>query len=1127
MSVALGHSSSPKELSVICQKYLEGFVSGFRQESWGRLEPVNRTITESDRLVDDADGGVHRRVYLAMVITVLFHGSLLLFGSYRGTYDAFVHIFLGDHYERDWFSTWDQRWYTGFTTVSYPPGVHQSIALLTKLTGDLGISFAIIQIAILLFLCIGVYRFSRLWVPKQAAANAAVLVACSSAIAETVHLFGQLPTTFALSFLLNSLPSLRRWVTGGQWSDLFAGVTILAACTAGHHVTTLFGSVFFLGPILAAVVIESSRDPLPDEKPSRVDDSAVLAKIVGLAARRIRRMLPVIARIGILGPAVLAALVIVVMPYWIWSGSDPIAQIPIPHGSRANFLADRNLGLVFFLIPWGTQILVLPYALVRSVVGRMWPLGASLGLLSLLGTGGTTPVPRMLLGHAFDILTLDRFTFWATISILPLSGLFVESVENGSISAWLRRTGGPVLLRTAHTCMVSALLGFTLFASTLSYFRPFQPAPIDPDPIVAFIEKDQHERWRFMTLGFGDQMAWLSAHTTATQVDGNYHSVRRLPELTSTSVERLEGAKYRGVSGLGSLQQFLEVPEKYHLKFVFSNDAFYDPLLHFLGWQHVGTLENGIEVWERADIEPLPAVLPERQVPVWQRAMWGVVPPAMIGSASVVLVWLAVGQPGRNRQARRVGAFGPFRFVSWLLLFPIKAFVYADEDDDGVCEPARRKRRPELGLHNWVRARLKRSVGGGQRLKRLAVLGVVVFSVPVFIALNSTSPPTPEETVVAYYDDLDFRRFRSAYERLDPETRPGYELWRLQLSVEGGMLASYAKLDEVETSLIELSPNEAQVSTSLRYLTSLNWYSIDETTELVRDGKQWYVKPAEPDIVVPPDQLVRRSNVGYLIAGRRQVTSETTELTDIQDRPELDIGETKVVEHQGLPVVVGEITNVDVDPADITVTAILRDEDDQVIARYNATEHMLRTIHPRETTAFRIDFEKVAAGTDLDFDPLDFTPIAAEADIATVEVFAKAVVTQRNLYRGVGVNGARVVERSNGELSIEGEIRNDGLIEATVPMVLVSYLDEAGNVTWVERHYLEKAIRPQRSRSFSVPIPAGNVVDETRLPVKVFDNNSNQQAAVASPPSVLLDAPGGSDFDSIRLDVVTMTPDFS
>ncbi len=138
-------------------------------------------------------------------------------------------------------------------------------------------------------------------------------------------------------------------------------------------------------------------------------------------------------------------------------------------------------------------------------------------------------------------------------------------------------------------------------------------------------------------------MAWLAARTTAASVDGNYHSARRLPELTSTPVERLEGAKYSGVPGLGSLQQFLAIPDKYHLKFVFSNDRFYDPLLSASGWQRLPSLENGVAVWQHDDVEPLAAGRLGRELPRWQRVMWGIVPLTAVGSASLVLMAVALG----------------------------------------------------------------------------------------------------------------------------------------------------------------------------------------------------------------------------------------------------------------------------------------------------------------------------------------------------------------------------------------------------------------------------------------------------------------------------------------------------
>jgi hypothetical protein len=239
----------------------------------------------------------------------------------------------------------------------------------------------------------------------------------------------------------------------------------------------------------------------------------------------------------------------------------------------------------------------------------------------------------MILRGAFYILTLDRFTFWGSIMILPFVGQMVESMIHGNLRRWmvahfgnLFATGVPIVLGLAMLLMV-------YFTATLTQYRKFQPEPIDMTPIVEFLAKDNHDRWRYLTLGFGDQMAWLSAQTTALNVEGNYHSARRLPEMTSTPVERLDGAKYTAIPGLGSLQQFLTNPQKYELKYVFVKDAFYEPLLFFAGWNRLGRLDNDVIVWERADVPPLPAEIPQTVYPAWQRLMWGTLP---VGSIFVV-----------------------------------------------------------------------------------------------------------------------------------------------------------------------------------------------------------------------------------------------------------------------------------------------------------------------------------------------------------------------------------------------------------------------------------------------------------------------------------------------------------
>ncbi len=583
---------------------------------------------------------------LALVLAIVYHGGLLLSGSYTKTYDAYLHIFFADHYAHAWFDDWEYRWYTGFSMTSYPPGAHQSIALISFLVG-LQNAYIIVQLLSILWIICGVYRFSRLWVSEEAAGYAALLAVFSSSIAETVHVYGQLPTTFALGFLLNSLPYLKRWLEEGRWSSLLVGWTVNAAATAGHHVTTLFGMIFFIGPVIVSAIVEKFRQPLLDESPQHTV-CFTCQNLKALMLRRLHYILPTTFRSGVYGIGMIIVMVVVVLPYWVWSISNPITQVPIPHPSRDSYIANLNAGLIFWLIPYSLSLLALPYILYRGLSSKAWPLVISFGMLFLLGLGGTTPIPRLILRSVFDILTFDRFTFWATVIVLPLLGEFVVSLRHGGLAKYLQEHFG---FFTWHSMQVVLLIAYLLLSICVANFTRFvriEPDPIDMQPIVHFLDRDQHWRWRYLTLGFGDQMAWLSAQTTATTVDGDYHSARHLPELTSYPVERLDGAKYHGILAIRSLQKFLTAPEKYNLKFVFSNDHFYDPLLYFSGWHRLQQLENGIIVWDRENVTPLPDVLPRKETPLYLRIMWGILPMTTIILAciamSVPLWWPALGR---------------------------------------------------------------------------------------------------------------------------------------------------------------------------------------------------------------------------------------------------------------------------------------------------------------------------------------------------------------------------------------------------------------------------------------------------------------------------------------------------
>ena len=82
-------------------------------------------------------------VRLAVLFSFLLHGALILTARYRLSYDAYNHMFFGDHYRMDWWSLWDARWYTGFAVNSYPPLVHQLIGALSHIVG-IDAAFALI-----------------------------------------------------------------------------------------------------------------------------------------------------------------------------------------------------------------------------------------------------------------------------------------------------------------------------------------------------------------------------------------------------------------------------------------------------------------------------------------------------------------------------------------------------------------------------------------------------------------------------------------------------------------------------------------------------------------------------------------------------------------------------------------------------------------------------------------------------------------------------------------------------------------------------------------------------------------------------------------------------------------------
>jgi hypothetical protein len=545
---------------------------------------------------------LQRPIPLAIIIlvAVVIHGPLLLMELPATTsYDANLHIFFGSHYAQHWFDPWNEKWFAGFSQTTYPPLTHQWIALLSHAVG-LTEGFMLVQLIAVILLAVGTWRFARLWVDDRAASLAALLSVFAGTVSFLVYSAGQLPTTLSAPLYLLALPYFYQWSRSASWRSLLKGLVLGLAAASAHHVTLLFGSVLFAVPVLWLAV--------SDARAEGRSSAAVLARafvFVGLT----------IAGVGV-----------VLLPYWIAIIRHPIEQMPIPHGSRLNYLVSLIHGVNYFVIPYGAMILALPFIVIRGAsIPRLRILLIAFWITFLLGLGGTTPLPRLIFGRAFEILTYERFTLWATLLALPIVGLLVEDVLDRF------RDVGAFAVATAAVLTLALAVGWTNWS-------PFHTTGgLNVDSVVSFLNRDGHDQYRYLTLGFGNALSKVSTYSTANSVDGEYNSARLLPEMTRFGAAQLTSAKFFGAAGMDSLRAMLQHANRYGLKFIFVHDTFYNPLLVFAGWRQIETYESGaITAWSKDDVPPARKI-PSDSVPApWEGLLWGTLP---IGSSILAILF--------------------------------------------------------------------------------------------------------------------------------------------------------------------------------------------------------------------------------------------------------------------------------------------------------------------------------------------------------------------------------------------------------------------------------------------------------------------------------------------------------
>ena len=557
---------------------------------------------------------------LILMAAFVVHLPLLLMKLPLNSYDTNFHIFFASHYVHHWFNPWNTKWYAGFSQTTYPPLPQQWVALISRIIG-LDMAYMAVQMAAILLLALGVYRFSKIWVSPRAASFAALASVFLGSESFLVYSAGQLATTSAAPIYLNALPYLYEWVRYGNWRSFFKSSLLFTAAAAAHHATLLFGSVFFAVPVLVLVIMDRQ-------------DTDQAVRSAGRRAWFPAYML----RTTTIAVVVAVSITIVLLPFWIALIHYPVTQTPIPHPSRANYILSPQWGMNYFVVPYGALILAFPFIVILgSRITRLRPLLFGFWIAFLIGLGGTTPIGHLLLGRAFGVLTMERFSYWATLLSLPFVGLIAVNL----IERFQMRAAVGLAVAAAFTCAL---------AVAWSTYRPADAADFKVNTVASWLNRDGHDKYRYITLGFGNNIARLAILTNASSVDGEWNSGRMLPELTRYGAGALTSSKYFGQPGLDALRAILHHADMYGLKWVFVRDPYYEPLLKFSGWRKVDDLEDKtITVWSKDGVPPAMPVNAPQMPPSWQGIIWGTLP---FGSSILAILIVLIPVRKQHTQSK-------------------------------------------------------------------------------------------------------------------------------------------------------------------------------------------------------------------------------------------------------------------------------------------------------------------------------------------------------------------------------------------------------------------------------------------------------------------------------------------
>ena len=554
-------------------------------------------------------------MFLPVVLVFLFNVSANLLNLYKASYDAYTHVFFASHYMCSWFDLWETRWYGGFPITSYPPLIHQLMALVGLFNGNLvdgaEIAYQLLCILSAPLFVFSMYKAALIFLDKTEAKYVAGIASLLPSLYLTLYVYGQLPTIYASSFSFLAAYTLYRFLQTGKIMNLAYTSLLSVLVASSHH----FTFVFFYPIVLALTLIRAWK--------SEGNFKSILKRLI-------------------LAFFVSAIPVLIVMePFFEFVFRAPF-QVEIPHATRLNIFADYSHSLLFFWGIYGFTVALIPVAfLIARKRTELYPLLEAFSVLFIMGLGGVAPIPKAVLGNLWYILTYDRFAVWASFLFIYFLGMMLK--DAGQIMEKYSKPEIKVPSKLDRKTLKAGLL-LSLAASsvfTLSFNWFLTPQPI-PEPILQEVGEflDKNEGYRYVTFGLGPSFMKLSAMCSAETIDGGYNSARQLKVLVNSGVERIDNAKFF-MNATGFLDALLDESNStaFGIKWVIVADKFYKAILMKHGYRKMNTLRSDptIEIWTKDSVTMNET--PHREnFNQYQVAVWGFGPISTLTAVAIIYI---------------------------------------------------------------------------------------------------------------------------------------------------------------------------------------------------------------------------------------------------------------------------------------------------------------------------------------------------------------------------------------------------------------------------------------------------------------------------------------------------------